>query len=183
LATEVKAIVARQADELLMHHLSKTEDLTDLQKMLQLDTLSWLPDDLLMKVDRMSMAASLEARVPYLDNNVIALAERMPDSLKIRHRVTKYALKAVARKLLPSSIVDRPKHGFELPLDEWIRGDLGTQFRGLILDGPLQDLRLFNRAFVTELLDSNQKSKADHSTRIWMLGNLSLWLDKFAIKL
>jgi asparagine synthase (glutamine-hydrolysing) len=183
LTDEVRTEVSRQADDLVETYLSDANHLTDLQKMLHLDTLSWLPDDLLMKVDRMSMAASIEARVPYLDNNVIALAERMPDTFKMRGPITKYLLKEMARKLLPNSIVDRPKHGFELPLDEWIRGELGEHFRALLLDESLSRSPLFNKTYITELLDRHSESKADHGPRIWMLGNLQLWLDRFGVSL
>ena len=172
-----------QVDRLLENLLPAGDHLTNLQRMLQLDTLSWLPDDLLMKVDRMRMAASLEARVLYLDNNVVTLAECMPDTLKLRGQTTKYLLKTIARKLLPTSITDRAKHGFELPLTEWIRSDLGSHFTGLIMDGPLQRTGLFNQTYIPELLTTNQQSQADHSTRIWMLGNLGLWLHRFAVKI
>jgi asparagine synthase (glutamine-hydrolysing) len=183
LTREAKAEIENQTYPLLENHLSNMGPLTRIQKMLQIDTVSWLPDDLLMKVDRMSMAASLEARVPYLDNNVVALAESMPDTLKLRGQTTKYLLKTIARKLLPASITDRAKHGFELPLSDWIRGDLGSHFTGLIMDGPLQRTGLFDQAYIAELLNANQQSHADHSHRIWMLGNLSLWLHRFVVKI
>ncbi len=172
-----------QVDGLLESLLPAEDHLTNLQRMLQLDTLSWLPDDLLMKVDRMSMAASLEARVPYLDNGVVALAERLPDSLKVRGRITKYALKAVARKVLPSNIVDRPKHGFELPLDEWIRDDPKAFFRTFLLDGPMLRTRLFNDTYINRMLRLHYEGKADHGARIWMLANLNIWMNRFDVKM
>ncbi len=182
LTRDLQAEVDQHAQDLVRTHLADTGHLTALQKMLQLDTLSWLPDDLLMKVDRMSMAASVEARVPYLDNRVVGLAESMPDRLKLRGRATKYALKAVARKLLPPFIVERPKHGFELPLDEWIRDELGVHFRSLLLDGPVANPHLFDQAYINNIITAHRASKADHGARIWLLANLALWLDRFAVK-
>jgi asparagine synthase (glutamine-hydrolysing) len=107
----------------------------------------------------------------------------MPDALKIRGRITKYALKVVARKLLPSDIVDRPKHGFELPLDEWIRGDAEASFRTLLMDGPMLRMRLFNEGYINRMLRLHHEGKADHGTRIWMLANLNIWMDRFDVKM
>jgi asparagine synthase (glutamine-hydrolysing) len=182
LAPEVQRAVSGRVDRWVARHLESDYGLSPLQKMLRLDTLSWLPDDLLMKVDRMSMASSLEVRVPYLDNQVVALAGRMPEGVKLAGRRTKHALKSVARRLLPSAIVDRPKQGFELPLDEWLRGALGRHFRELTLGRTLDQTGLFNRPYLEALWSTHQAGEAGHGARLWMLANLSVWLDTFQVQ-
>ncbi|MCP3978852.1 MAG: asparagine synthase (glutamine-hydrolyzing) [bacterium] len=99
---------------------------------LRADQHEWLPHNLLAKVDRASMAFSLEARVPFLDHRIVEWAARLPDSLKIRGKSTKHILRSAFRERLPASILERPKRGFDLPLDDWIRGPLRETARDLV---------------------------------------------------
>src|SRR2546428_6087740 len=93
-----------------------------LEGRLRADLATWLPDDLLMKVDRMTMAASLEARVPYLDHPLVELVSSIPATLKIRNGVRKAVLKAAVADLVPPAILQRRKMGVEMPLPSWVRG-------------------------------------------------------------
>jgi asparagine synthase (glutamine-hydrolysing) len=105
----------------------------------------------------------------------------MPDSLKIKGHKSKYILKKIAQKILPASIIQRPKQGFELPLDEWIRGDLASFFHDLVLDGYLQRTGLFNNSYIEALYKDQYDGRVDHGARIWMLANLRLWFERFSV--
>lgn len=141
--------------------------------MLRADLSTWLPDDLLTKVDRMSMAASLEARVPYLDHPLVELVASIPATLKIRDGVQKAVLKAVVADLVPPVILNRRKMGFEMPLASWMRGPL-REFvvDHLNLEGPPG---LFNKAGVERYLDEHLRGVQDRSRQLWSLLLVKLW--------
>lgn len=139
---------------------------------------TYLPDDLLIKTDRSSMAVSLETRAPFLDVRVIELAARIPLNLKLRGRTTKYILKRAARGLLPDAIIDRPKHGFGVPLGAWLRRDQ-TSVRELLLDQRTRERGLLDGATVAALLDEHASGQRDHGQRIWALLTLELWYRLF----
>lgn len=146
-----------------------------LHRMLYADSLVWLTDNLLERGDRMSMAASLETRPPFLDYRLVELAFSLPSNVKIRNRTTKWVLKEVARRYLPAEIVDRPKIGFKVPLDRWFR----LHFKEMAFDlltGPTSYVgNNFNRAFVAKLLDNHFQSRSDEESRIWTLLSLEMW--------
>jgi len=135
---------------------------------------TYLPDDLLIKTDRSSMAASLETRAPLLDVRLIELAARIPLNLKLRGRTTKYILKQAARGLLPDAIIDRPKHGFGVPLGAWLKRDQSL-VRDILLDRRTRERGLLNAAAVTALLDDHAAGRRDHGQRIWALLTLEMW--------
>ena len=119
-----------------------------LRRMLYADTHTWLADNLLERGDRMSMAASLELRPPFLDHRLVELAFDLPSSVKVRGRTTKWVVKEVARRHLPSDVVDRPKIGFQVPLDKWFRAGLRDMAFDL-LTGPSSFVGgTFNRSAV-----------------------------------
>src|SRR5882762_7032985 len=109
------------AGAVFAEHLARTDATDPLNRMLYVDTKLWLPDDLLARGDKTSMAASIEARVPLLDHKLVEFAASLPPDLKIRGLTRKYLLKKVARKWLPASIVDRKKQGFPMPMSLWFR--------------------------------------------------------------
>ncbi len=141
--------------------------------MLRADLSTWLPDDLLTKVDRMSMAASLEARVPYLDHPLVELVVSMPSSLKVRSGVRKAILKAAVADLVPAEILNRRKMGFELPLASWMRGPL----RSYVVDVVRQEgpPGLFNQSAIERFLDQHLKGVQDRSHQLWSLMMVKLW--------
>jgi len=104
-------------------------------RMLYLDTKTWLPEDPLLKADKMTMAASIELRVPFLDHRLVELAASLPTHMKIRGQQSKYILKRYAETLLPRSIVYRPKRGFPVPVKLWMHGPLGRMAKDVLLDG------------------------------------------------
>ena len=108
-----------------------------LERMLAFDCEGWLPDNLLERGDRMAMAASVEVRPPFLDHELVTLAFSLPSAMKVRHGQTKWVLKEVARRHLPTTITDRRKVGFRVPLDSWFRGQLRGMAREMLLSSGL----------------------------------------------
>ncbi len=156
-------------------YLDGSRDLDPLNRALRIDTAGWLPDDLLMKVDRTTMAHGLEARVPFLDHRVVELAMRMPAAVKVRDGAGKWVLRSAFRDLLPQEVVERPKHGFNVPLASWFRGPLRT----LISDEFPKDAQastpwLSTRA-IRELVARHVGGEEDLARPIWTAYALAVW--------
>ena len=146
-----------------------------LRRMLYADTCVWLADNLLERGDRMSMAASLETRPPFLDFRLVELAFRLPSDVKTRGRTTKWVLKEVARRYLPVDVVDRPKVGFKVPLDRWFRDGLRDMAFDL-LTGPSSYVgNIFDQQMVAKLLSDHSRGESDEESRIWTLLSLEVW--------
>jgi asparagine synthase (glutamine-hydrolysing) len=143
------------------------------------DTMTYLPNDLLVKVDIATMAVSLEARSPFLDHRVIEFAASLPERLKLRGLTTKYLLKRVLRKLLPSENLDRRKMGFGVPVGHWFRGKLEPFLRETILSEKALKRGLFKPDAVRRLVDLHVKRERDYSHQLWTLLMLELWFQRF----
>ncbi len=144
-------------------------------QMMRFDFETYLPEDVLTKVDRMSMAHSIESRVPLLDNQVIEMAASLPARLKIRNGARKHILKAVARTLLPPAILDRPKKGFGVPLGIWFRGNLRDLFGDVLGSARARQRDYFNAPFVDRLVAEHVSGRRDHTMRLWQLVVFELW--------
>jgi asparagine synthase (glutamine-hydrolysing) len=151
-----------------------------LDRGLYVDVKTYLVDDILTKVDKMSMAVSLEARDPLLDHKLLEFAATVPSSLKLKNGRSKYLLRRVLERRLPKAIVDRPKQGFEAPIGEWLRGPLAPMVDDLILDGRLRARGIFDDKAVTELWRQHRTGARDHRHRLWSLVMLELWFRQFA---
>lgn len=150
-----------------------------LQRMLAADCQGWLPDNLLERGDRMSMAASLELRPPFLDHRLVELAFSLPARMKIRGRTRKWILKEVARSYLPPGIVDRRKVGFRVPLERWFRGELESMARDMLLSRDSLVATRLERGPVIKLLDRHRAGRANEESRIWTLLSLEVWNQVF----
>lgn len=148
-------------------------DGTALSRMSYVDLKTWLADDLLVKADRMSMAHSLELRVPFLDHVLVEFAAGLPDSLKVRDGITKYVLKKWAEPLLPREIIYRSKKGFPVPTKSWFRGDLAGFARETLLASDSVSRTLFSPAALENLLAMHQRE--DRSEQIYSLLVLDQW--------
>jgi asparagine synthase (glutamine-hydrolysing) len=146
-----------------------------LDRMLYVDCQTWLRDDILVKVDRASMAASLECRAPFLDHRLAEFASRLPRWLKLRGREQKIALRRLARRFLPVDIVDRKKAGFNSPTALWLRGPLRPMAEDLFASGTLDALGLSWRPDLVERWNQFQRGAREHQYGIWGLFCLSLW--------
>ncbi len=146
-----------------------------IQRMLYVDCHTWLADNLLERGDRMSMAASVESRPPFLDHQLVELAFRLPSSVKLRAGQGKWVVKEVARRLLPPDIVDRRKVGFRVPLDAWFRGDLRELAREHLLGRDALVAELMDREAVRGLLETHEQGRRNEELRIWTLLCLEVW--------
>jgi asparagine synthase (glutamine-hydrolysing) len=143
------------------------------------DINTYLPNDLLVKVDIATMAVSLEARSPFLDHHVIEFAASLPEKFKLRGMTTKYLLKRMLRKLLPAENLDRRKMGFGVPIGHWFRGKLQPFLRETILSEKALKRGLFRPEAVRQLVDLHTRGEQDNSHRLWTLLMLELWFERF----
>ncbi len=143
-----------------------------------MDIRNYLPLDILTKVDRMSMAHSLEARVPFLDHKLVEYAATIPPEFKLRNGSTKYILKKAMRGILPDSLIDRRKQGFAVPLGSWFRGDLTGFVHDLLLSDTSRARRIFNADYIEKLLGMHQRGR-NMDLQLWTLVSFELWCRKF----
>ena len=148
-----------------------------IDKLMYIDARLWLPDDLLTKVDRATMAYSLEARVPYLDHRFFEFCARLDPALKQRGRTGKYLLKKLAETLLPGEIVHRPKQGFFPPLTEWFAGRLKAESQAALL--RLDKRGLFRPGALSALATEHYSGRRNHSGRLWALLVLEKWFGRY----
>lgn len=150
-----------------------------LDAMLLTDQMTYLPNDLLVKVDIATMAVSLEARSPFLDHHVIEFAASLPQELKLRRLTTKYLLKKVLRKLLPSENLNRRKMGFGVPIGHWFRGRMQPFLREVVLSEKALRRGLFKPEAVRQLIELHTRGERDYSHQLWTLLMLELWFNRF----
>lgn len=143
------------------------------------DTMTYLPNDLLVKMDIASMAVSLEARSPFLDHHLMEFAASLPQKYKLRGLTTKYLLKRVLKGLVPTENLTRSKMGFGVPIGHWFRGVMQSFLRETLLSDKASSRGLFKPEAVRGLLDQHVSHKQDHSHRLWSLLMLELWFDRF----
>ena len=156
---------------------STTTNLVD--RMLDYDVRTYLPEDLLVKVDIATMAHSLEGRSPLLDHEVMEYAARLPPAMKLQGTTLKHLLKQVAYRLLPRTLLDRPKMGFGVPLDAWFRGALHDFARDHLLSSRARTRGIVEPAYVERLLDEHRSGRRPWHYQIWNLLVLELWHEAF----
>jgi asparagine synthase (glutamine-hydrolysing) len=138
----------------------------------------YLPLDILTKVDRMTMAHSLEARPPLLDHKLVEFAATIPSHLRLRNGTTKYIFKQAMRGILPDAIIDRPKQGFAVPLARWFRGDLSEFARDLLLSDTCRQRGVFDPDYVNRLLQLNDRGR-DLDLQLWTILSFEVWCRRF----
>ena len=156
---------------------AKTDDLVD--RLLHLDIHSYLPEDLLVKVDIATMANSLEARVPFLDHEFMEFAAALPSHLKLRGTESKFILKRAFADLLPEGVMNRKKMGFGVPVSRWFRGELKGYVYDVLLDKRTLARGYFRKEGIERLLDEHVSLRNDHSSKIWALLFLETWFRVF----
>jgi asparagine synthase (glutamine-hydrolysing) len=163
------------AERSLARHFDGLDDLPFGSQMMKFDFRTYLPEDVLVKVDRMSMAHSIESRVPLLDNHVIDFAATLPLRTKIQNGNRKVLLKQVAARILPPEIINRRKQGFGVPVGVWFRGSLRDTFSDVLRSQRARERGYFNQRFIDRLLAEHLAGTRDHSMRLWQLVVLELW--------
>jgi asparagine synthase (glutamine-hydrolysing) len=156
----------------------ESSDRNWLSKLQGLDAKNYLPLDILTKVDRMSMAHSIEARVPLLDHKLVEFAATIPPEMNLRGGTTKYVLKRAMKGILPERIINRPKRGFAVPLGYWFRGKLGAYVRDLLLGESARRRGFFNSPYIEDLVAQHERGR-NLDLQLWTLISFELWARAF----
>jgi len=165
----------RSAEQVFARELARSDAAAPLHRMLYVDSKLWLPDFLLLRGDKLSMANSLEARVPLLDHKLVEFACGLPPRLKLHGLSRKHLLKRVAAKYLPAAIIQRKKQGFPIPISSWMRHEARPFIRDLLAPETLRRRGMFDLDYVERLLGQHESGFADHGALIWGLASLELW--------
>ena len=141
--------------------------------------MTYLPNDLLVKMDIASMTVSLEARSPFLDHHLMEFAASLPEKMKLRRLTTKFLLKRVLKKLVPEENLTRSKMGFGVPIGYWFRGAMQPFLRETLLSDKSLARGIFKPERVRQIIEEHVEQKTDHSHRLWSLLMLELWFERF----
>lgn len=172
------AVDKRKSIDPVRRFWESTEGIGTLESMLYVDSKSWLPDDLLVKADKMTMANSIELRVPFLDHKILEFAASLPPEFKLHRFTTKYIAKRALSSLVPREILTRKKAGFPIPYESWMRTDLKPWLRDLLLDRTTVNRGYFKSATIQRLLEEDGRS-GNYSKELFSLAVLELWHREF----
>ncbi len=163
-----------------LDHIEQARPASDfLSRMTYLELKLRLPELLLMRVDKITMATSVEARVPFLDHHLVEYALGLPRGLKVEGRSGKHILKRALEEILPHDLLYSRKRGFGAPVREWFRDGLGSWFDSHLMNSPMRRRDFFDYAFVARLLDEHRRGAKDWGFHLWALLNLSLWYERW----
>ena len=154
---------------------------SELRKILYFDQTSWLPDNLLERGDRMTMAASLEARMPFMDRNLADFISTLPDNYRIRRGTSKWILRECTKRILPKEILDRPKVGFRVPVNEWFQGSMKDYLCDHILSHNSETSKYFNRPILERYVNEHISRQQNHEKLLWAILNLEIWHKEYKI--
>jgi asparagine synthase (glutamine-hydrolysing) len=164
--------------ERVERHRRRVLDRDPLGQMLHVDARLWLPDDLLLVGDKMSMAESVEMRVPFLDRELVEYIESLPTGYKLRLGQRKAVLKRAMRGVLPTAVIRRKERGFATPVGRWLKDDV-DHARHVLLDAPAIGRRFFDLSYVERLVEEHRSGSADHTRKLFCLTSLELWGRRF----
>ena len=179
LSASTKASIDGDSSRAFRHWLEKNPQRDDLSSMLYLDTKIWLPDNLLMKGDKMTMAASLEARMPFLDYKLVEYAAGIPSRIKIKPFRAKYLLKLAYAGFLPEPILTRKKMGFNVPVSNWFRGEQRDLVTRLLLSERARSRGYLNSEYVEMMLREHREGRTQYGGQLFILASLELWFRVF----
>jgi asparagine synthase (glutamine-hydrolysing) len=171
--------IARHADtdpaRVAAPFLAAVRHMDVLSRRQYLDTHTYLPGDILTKVDRASMCVSLESRAPLLDHVLAEFAATIPAELRMKGMTTKYILKKVAERLLPPEMVHRPKMGFGIPVSYWLKNEWAARSQDLVRGKRALGRGVFQESFLRRIMDEHRSGRRDNSTMIWTVMMLEMW--------
>jgi asparagine synthase (glutamine-hydrolysing) len=180
---EVMSATLRNSDcptsKYFAEHLTRSDAKEPLDRMLYVDCNLWLPDYLLLRGDKLTMANALEARIPFLDHRLVEYAAGLPTKMKVRGRVRKYLLKKVAARYLPDEIIHRRKQGFPIPVAKWLREEAQGMMLDLLSEETIKRRGLFNTRKVSELVRGHLSGAYDYETELWGLMSVEMWMQRF----
>ncbi|MCL4557330.1 MAG: asparagine synthase (glutamine-hydrolyzing) [Deltaproteobacteria bacterium] len=171
--------IFRPAEEIA----KQTTGLSDPERANIMDIFMYLPDDLLAKIDRATMAASVESRVPLLDNRVIEFCMSLPFEYKLRGISQKRILKKLMKDKLPDVVIDRKKKGFGVPITQWLQGGLAHEAEALLSQEAIEGMDIFNHAYIARLLREHLQRSHDHRKKLWSIMVLVRWLQRYRTSL
>ena len=178
---EVKALIREKFVDTKTNFDIPTDDISDdLDKMLFTDYKTYLPDDILVKVDRATMNASLEGRDPLLDHRIIELMARLPSKYKLKNGKTKIVLKKIVHSHIPKKLMDRPKMGFGVPMQSWLKADLKPLLLHYLDDNRLIRENILDYRVVSRLRDSYLKNKNENAHKLWLILVFEMWYERWA---
>jgi asparagine synthase (glutamine-hydrolysing) len=160
------------------HALAQTDAESLLDRLLYADIKTYL-HELLMKQDQMSMATSIESRVPFLDHKLVEFTCSLPERLKLRGGTTKYILRESMKGVLPEAILSRSKMGFPVPIGTWFRGQYSSIIDEYVLSERAMSRGIFNRNTVKDIVQRHQVGGENHDERLWSLVNFEIWQRQF----
>ncbi|MDQ3175524.1 MAG: asparagine synthase (glutamine-hydrolyzing) [Acidobacteriota bacterium] len=182
-ATLRRSLDGLSSYSVVLEHLDRVArerpDSDFLAQMTYLELKLRLPELLLMRVDKMTMATSVEARVPFLDHHLVEFALSLPRSLKVEGKSGKHILKRALEEILPRDVLYKRKRGFGAPVDGWFRGPAGSELEALVMNSSLRKRDLFDYNFIARLFDEHQRASRDWGFQLWALLNLSLWYERW----
>ena len=177
---EVKGLTGRELPESQYERIfEETEGWPLLSRLMRVDQKTYLPDAMLTKVDRASMAVSLEVRVPLLDHRVVEYTSGLPDCLKYRNGKGKYLLRKLLARYVPERLFERPKMGFGVPIDKWFRGELKELLLDYLSTERLRKEGLFEPGLVDKKIEEHLSGKVNHQYPLWALLMWEMWRDRW----
>ena len=171
-------IDGREPPTLVTGNRPDLRGLDGVQQMMALDALTYMADDILVKVDRASMGVSLESRVPFLDHRVVEFAWRLPQSLKLRNGQGKWLLRQVLYQYVPRQLIERPKQGFAVPIDAWLRGPLRDWAESLLDESRLRQEGIFQPAAVRQKWNEHLSGKRNWQHWLWDVLMYQAWAEE-----
>lgn len=179
---QLNALMKSDFSNLQTAYLSKelkNENYTPLSYMMAIDYQTYLVDDILQKVDRASMTASLEGREPFLDHRIIEWAAQLPDDYKYKDGIKKYILKEIVHQYVPKTLMDRPKTGFAIPIEHWLSNELKEQVLFYLNDQKIVEQGVFKLEYVKQLKNDFFNGKKEYAFKIWTLLMFQMWYEKW----
>ncbi|WP_407874371.1 XrtA/PEP-CTERM system amidotransferase [Qipengyuania nanhaisediminis] len=170
-----------RAEDELINHMREAPARSGLDRAQYADLTFWLPGDILTKIDRTSMAVSLEAREPLLDHRLVEFAARLPERMRVRGNTGKYLLKKCMERYLPRDILYRPKQGFVTPVSQWLRGPLSHEARACATSSMLAQSGWFDPRLLTQLADEHISGRSDHGRILWQMIMLEKSLERLGV--